>query len=324
MAIGEFSGYLSGAFPSQINFDVTQFCNLACIHCPYEEMTKTKGASRKNLRIDWHAKVIDEIASVGRDICRYIRYTGDGEPLLHPELAKMIAYAKAHTDAPIALTTNGMLLTEKRAIALLEAGVDVFDVSIDAHTQDVYAKVRVNGDLDVTRACTLRLIELSALMGRRAKVIVSFVRQPLNEHEALSFEAEWKAAGADYVVLRNRHSCAGNVADMAKLLWEQAPAIRKPCLYPWERLTVKADGEVSYCPTDWGHEANIGNIDTQSVQEIWKGSKMNALREAHTTGNFGKHAFCGACPDWSVIKWPSEGRSYASMMHEFTPQKPAA
>lgn len=317
MTIGAFGGYLSSEFPSQINIDCTMFCNLACIHCPYETITKLKGKGRQNLALDLHTKLIDEVATAGKGHCRFLRYTGDGEPLLHPHLAEMVAYAYKQTGLPINVTTNGMLLTEARARALIEAGVNVFDVSIDAHSQDVYGKVRVRGDLSVTHECTHRLIRLAKEYGGRAKVMVSFVRQPLNENEADDFEAYWKTAGADFVVLRNRHSCGGNVDDMREALWQTAPKVRKPCLYPWERMVIKADGEMTYCPADWNHIANIGNYADTTVAELWQGEAMQALREAHTTGEFGAHSFCGNCPDWSVIKWPNEGRSYATVMHEF-------
>lgn len=317
MTIGAFDSYLSAAFPSQINVDITMFCNLACIHCPYETVTKLKGKGRQNLAVELHTKLIDEIASVGKGHCKFLRYTGDGEPLLHPHLSEMIAYAFKKTALPINVTTNGMLLTEERARALIEAGVGVFDVSIDAHSQETYAQVRVKGEIDVTYECTHRLIRLAKEYGGTTKVMVSFVRQPLNLHEAEPFEAYWKAAGADFVVMRNLHSCAGNVPDMSAKLWATAPTPRKPCLYPWERMVLKADGELTYCPADWKHIANIGNFRDTSIAEIWTGPVMQALRKAHLSGDFSAHSFCGGCPDWSVIKWPSEGRSYATVMHEF-------
>jgi radical SAM protein with 4Fe4S-binding SPASM domain len=320
MTVGAFGGYLSSVFPSQINVDVTMFCNLACIHCPYETVTKLKGKGRQNLDIDLHTKLIDEIATVGRGHCRFLRYTGDGEPLLHPHLAKMLSYAFERTGLPINVTTNGMLLTEQRARALIEAGVAVFDVSIDAHSQEVYGQVRVKGILEITYECTHRLIRLTKEYGGKAKVMVSFVRQPLNLHEADAFEAYWKAAGADFVVMRNLHSCAGNVPEMSEKMWATAPATRKPCLYPWERMVLKADGELTFCPADWKHIANIGNFKESSISEIWQGEAMQALRNAHLSGDFSKHSFCGGCPDWSVIKWPDEGRSYATVMHEFDAQ----
>jgi organic radical activating enzyme len=321
MTVGAFGGYLSAAFPSQVNVDCTMFCNLACIHCPYETVTKLKGKGRQNLSLELHTKLIDEIATTGKGHCRFLRYTGDGEPLLHPKLAEMIAYAYERTGLPINVTTNGMLMTEERARALIEAGVAVFDVSIDAHSQEVYGKVRVNGILDVTYECTHRLIRLAKEYGGTAKVMVSFVRQPLNMHEADTFESYWKAAGADFVVMRNLHSCGGNAPDMAAKMWAVAPSPRKPCLYPWERMVLKADGELTYCPADWKHIANIGNYADITIAETWQGEAMQALRNAHLSGDFSKHSFCGGCPDWYVIKWPDEGRSYATVMHEFDARK---
>jgi len=320
VTIGQFGGYLSATFPSQINVDVTMFCNLACIHCPYETITKLKGKGRQNLAVSLHTKLIDEVATVGRGHCRFLRYTGDGEPLLHPQLSEMIAYANERTGLPINVTTNGMLLTEQRARALIEAGVTVFDVSIDAHTQETYGKVRVKGIIDVTYECTHRLIRLVKEYGGKSRVMVSFVRQPLNIHEADAFEAYWKNAGADFVVMRNHHSCGGNIPEATKEMWANAPSPRKPCLYPWERFVIKADGELTYCPADWKHIANIGNYNDTSIAEVWQGETMQALRQAHLSGDFSQHAFCGGCPDWSVIKWPDEGRSYATVMHEFDQQ----
>lgn len=322
MSVGQFGGYLSAVFPSQINMDVTEFCNLACIHCPYETVTKLKGKGRRNLRLDWHHRLIDEIATTGAGHCRFLRYTGDGEPLLHPQLPDLVAYAYEKTRLPINVTTNGMLLTEERARTLIAAGVQVFDVSIDAHSQEVYGAVRVKGILSVTHECTHRLIEFARQSNGRSKVMVSFVRQDINLHEADEFERYWRAAGADYVVLRNQHSCAGSVADMTQALWATAPPVRKPCLYPWERLVLKADGKFTYCPADWLHQAEIGSIESSSAAEIWQGEQMQALRRAHLTDDFSRHQFCGKCPDWQVIKWPEEGRSYASVMHEFGKRNP--
>ena len=50
------------------------------------------------------------------------------------------------------LTTNGTTMVEKRIERIIASGVQVVDVSIDALTPETYAKVRVGGDLNVTRA----------------------------------------------------------------------------------------------------------------------------------------------------------------------------
>lgn len=319
MSHGTFYGYLSPVFPSQINIDVTEFCNLACIHCPYEAVTKKKGANRRNLDPALHAKLIDEIADTGTGHCRYIRYTGEGEPLLHPHLADMIGYATKMTGLPTNLTTNGILLNGRRIDELIDAGVTIFDISLDAASPDVYAGIRVNGDLPTAQANVEALIARNRACGSPSKIVVSFVRQPANDHETETFRTIWTEAGADAVVIRSRHSCAGSIDPVARALWAAAPVPRTPCLYPWERLIVGPTGRFSFCPADWLHEAELGSLSSATVAEVWQGPAMRQLRDAHLSGDYSGHAFCGKCPDWSVINWPDAGPNYAGLMNRLAP-----
>lgn len=313
--IGEFQGYLSEVFPSQINLDVTMFCNLKCIHCPYESVTHPLGKSRVNMPLSMHSKIIDEISSSGKGITRYIRYTGDGEPLIHPKLSTMIAYAREKLDLPINLTTNGSFLTSQKTEELIDSGVNVFDISIDAATESTYAQIRVGGDFQKVVANAIDAVKLSKRYDN-VKVVVSFVKQALNLSEVEIFSKFWHQVGVKDVVIRNGHSAAGAIQSRAKEMWAEAPTKRTPCLYPWERLVIKADGEITYCPADWHHIAGIGNLNKTSISEVWKSDSLRKLRKEHRSGELNPNSFCGKCPDWSVIKWPSQGRSYASLMHE--------
>jgi radical SAM protein with 4Fe4S-binding SPASM domain len=80
---------------------------------------------------------------------------------------------------------------------------------------------------------------------------------------------------------------------------------------------VTPRGMVTYCPADWLHEHTVGNLKKETIKEIWKGKKMTDVRKFHVTNNFPETSLCKTCPDWSNIKWPSEGRSYATVVHEF-------
>ena len=37
MTAGRFGGRLTAAFPSQIVMDITEICNLECVHCPHTD-----------------------------------------------------------------------------------------------------------------------------------------------------------------------------------------------------------------------------------------------------------------------------------------------
>jgi hypothetical protein len=230
----------------------------------------------------------------------------------------MVEYATQHSGVLVTLTTNGVTMVEKRIERLIAAGVNVIDISIDAFTSETYATVRVGGNLSVTRANVLKLIELSKQRGSKTKVVVSYVETSQNQHETAKFTAFWNDNGADYVVVRRLHSCSGAKVELASLRRkENSNVARRPCLYPWERVVLNPKGDLAFCPSDWVHGSRICNYRDATIKDVWCGEFYTNLRNAHMTNNFKEHAFCGQCPDWIATRWPSEGRSYANMMEEF-------
>jgi MoaA/NifB/PqqE/SkfB family radical SAM enzyme len=310
-----FHDYLSPEFPSQIIVDVTELCNYACIHCPHHIFEKSSKYSGKNLDLGLHKKLIDEIATDGKGYCRYIRYTGLGETLLHPNFVEMIKYAAKYAGAPINVTTNGLLLTKDKARKLLDAEVNTFDISIDAYFPETYRKIRRNGDLSRVRNNCLNLIKMIKVGGYKAKLVVSFIEQPLNENEKNKFKEFWKNNGSDFVVIRPMHSASGSIKAVAKKMKEYEQK-RRPCLYPWERLILSPTGKIGFCPAEWKYKAEIANFNKATIKAIWQGSFMQSLRKAHLNNDFTEHRFCGQCPDWAVTRWPLDGRNYSSMMQE--------
>ena len=311
---------LKAEFPSQVIVDMTEVCNLACVHCPHPEFKKSEHYAARYLEPELNAKLVDEVRAHGRGLTQYIRYTSEGEPLVHPQCYDMLEYAVKNSGVLVSLTTNGTILNEKRVKKLLESGLDVIDISIDAFTPETYAKIRVNGDLNVTRANVLRMIEMAR--GTSTKVVVSYIEQPQNRHETGDFERFWKDKGAKYVVVRRLHSGAGAVVNIAAIMHaENAAEKRRPCLYPWERIVLNPRGMLVFCPQDWVHGSQVSDYHSTTIRETWQGEFYRALREAHLRNDFRHHRFCGNCPDWKQTRWPGHGRSYADMIQEFKDQQ---
>lgn len=313
-----FQGRLKAKFPSQVVIDATEICNLACIHCPHPEFKKSANYSGAYLDPALNTKVVQEIAEHGRGHTLYIRYTSNGEPLVHPGIYDMLDYAVRHSGVFVTLTTNGTTMNEKRIRKLLESGLHLIDVSIDALTDDTYAAVRVNGKLPVTQENVRSLIRMKRETGAKTKIVVSFVEQSQNSSEAEPFELFWREEGVDQVVIRRLHSAAGGVQVIANMMKrEQRNAARFPCLYPWERILLNPRGELAFCPQDWSHGSVIADYRNTTIREVWQGEFYRRLREAHLANEFQRHSFCGQCPDWQQTRWPWQGRSYANMVEEF-------
>lgn len=313
-----FYGRLKEEFPSQFILDITEVCNLACIHCPHPSFKESHHYDGRSLDPELNAKLVDEVREYGKGHTQYLRYASNGEPMAHKQFFEMIEYATRYSGTTVTLTTNGKIMNEKRVDKLVEIGVNMIDISIDALSQEAYSVIRVGGNIKVTNGNVLNLIKRSKEPGSKTKVVVSFVEQPQNTHEAEAFKKFWEDNGADYVVIRRLHSCSGAKEELAQAKREEnAKEARRPCLYPWERLVLNARGNLAYCPSDWVHGSEIGDFRKMTIREAWTGEFMQQIRSHHLNNSYPKNSFCGQCPDWKSTRWPHQGRSYANMVQEF-------
>jgi pyruvate-formate lyase-activating enzyme len=312
-----FAGRLTEGFPSQVLMDITEICNLECTHCPHPDFKKSNHYGGRHLDPELNSKMVDEVRRHGAGLTQYIRYASNGEPLVHPQAYDLLDEAVRYSGVYVTLTTNGTIMNEKRTTRLLEAGVHMIDISIDALLPHTYAAIRRNGKLEVTRGNVLRLIEWVRQAKAATKVVVSFVEQDENRAEADDFERYWTDQGADSVVIRRQHSCSGAMVPLADLRRRRAPE-RRACLYPWERVVITAAGDLAFCPSDWVHGSTLASYRSTTILETWQGGKYAALRQAHLNNDYSAHPFCGQCPDWESTRWPGEGRSYADLVSDFT------
>ena len=304
-----FYGRLKSEFPSQIIVDLTNLCNLECIHCGHSKMKKSPLYSKANLDFALNKKMIDEVKKEGHNICEYIRYTADGEPMLHKNVFDILEYAVNNCNSKITLTTNGTLLNDENVDRLIDTGLHSVDVSIDAFSESSYTSIRRKGDYQKTKQNVLSLINKK----KSTKVFVSFISQPANEKEAEAFEKYWSENGADYVVIRRLHSCA-NFLEFSEI---DSNAERRPCVYPWERIVLTPEGKLTFCPAYWGRkEFYLFDLNTITIKEAWQSEIMNKLRDAHLNNNFNGFDMCATCQDWLQMRWPDEGRAYADLIRE--------
>lgn len=318
----DFQGRLKAEFPSQIIVDATEVCNLECIHCPHPEFKRSEHYATRYLDVAIHTKMVDEVRQYGQGHTQYIRYTSNGEPLVHPAIYDMLDYAVKNSGVFVTLTTNGTIMNEKRIEKLLASGLHMVDISIDAFLPETYAEIRRGGTLETTRANVLKLMEIKKRIGAATRIVLSFVEQPQNTGEVADFESYWKQQGADFVVIRRLHSAAGGVSAIAMDMKQTQQSVdRKPCLYPWERILLNPKGELAFCPQDWSHGSVLADYRTTTIREVWQGEAYRQLREAHLTNQYNAFPFCAQCPDWAQTRWPGEGKSYADLVNNFINDK---
>src|SRR5271157_4717124 len=119
--------------PVCLYLETTNRCNLLCTTCPrtYEELEPPADMS-------WElfTSIVDQIPHLQRAVLH-----GVGEPMLVKSLPRMVRYLKDR-GVYVLFNTNGTVLNEKNGRALIEAGLDVLRVSLDASTRETFKAVR--------------------------------------------------------------------------------------------------------------------------------------------------------------------------------------
>jgi short-subunit dehydrogenase/MoaA/NifB/PqqE/SkfB family radical SAM enzyme len=146
-------------------------CNLDCVMCPWTEIRRNlENKGVMSLEI-WEA-IKPQLKKV-----KSVDFTGGGEPLLQPHLAKWMADAKS-AGCETGILTNGLLLTEKKATELIQAGWDWLCVSMDGATEEKYEQIRQGSNF--TKVCE-NLGRISDLRrGGKPKTMINFVLMNIN------------------------------------------------------------------------------------------------------------------------------------------------
>lgn len=126
-----------GRAARDLRVSVTEKCSLRCTYCMPAEGLPAIARSRLLT-----AEEIGRLVRIGvTDLgVKEVRFTG-GEPLLRADLAEILAAARtAAPGTPLALTTNGVGL-DKRLPALLAAGLDRLNISLDTLDREHFARL---------------------------------------------------------------------------------------------------------------------------------------------------------------------------------------
>ena len=128
--------------PYVIFIDPCSACNFQCTFCPTGDLKLMKdiGRYQGNLSLDDFKKIIRDIEEFDQPV-KVLRLYKDGEPLLNKQLGNMIKIAKASKNITVVdTTTNGLLLTKEKSEELINAGLDLINISVDGLDNDQFLK----------------------------------------------------------------------------------------------------------------------------------------------------------------------------------------
>ena len=138
-----------------------------------------------------------------------------------------------------------------------------------------------------------------------SKIVASCVNQEGVDVDEV--EKFWVGdVGIDYMIKRkyltwgvNTTLTGENSADpMAYLNTDEVP-----CPFIFERLNIDSRGNVMVCGYDISANTSMGNVNTDSIADIWHGEGFKFYRDKHLTGAGKDIPLCSGCPDWKYRSW---------------------
>ena len=183
--------------PSKLFVEVTSRCNMSCAMC----VKQTSGGG--DPEGDLSMPLFRALAPAFPGLEAFI-LNGVGEPLLHPQLEEMIRAARERmpTEGWVGFQSNGLLLTDARAVSLASAGLDRICFSIDGVSPETFRKVRKGGEIEGVERALAAMAAAKKRCGRPdLQVGVEFVVMRGNLRE-LPDALRWSAArGATFAIV---------------------------------------------------------------------------------------------------------------------------
>lgn len=166
---------------------------------------------------------------------------GYGEPLLHPHILDVVSLLKG-SGCRVEIVTNGDTLGPEKIKSLVHAGLDYFVVSLYDGQQQL------------------------------SKFTRNFMDAGCDESQYLLRDRWHSEADQFGLKLTNR---AGTVS-----VGDQDPVdVKRPCYYTAYQMQVDWNGDVLLCPQDWYKKLKFGNLNFDSMLDVWQSRRFQQRRD---------------------------------------------
>lgn len=228
---------------SVVEFNLTGLCNRSCIFCPHYDPEIYPNVN-EFITLELYEKVMKGLQEIGFD--GTILYSAFCEPLLHKRIEQLIRLSKEYcSDARIEIVTNGDFVTAEKLRKLFKAGLSTLCISMYDGPHQVEPFRAMQKEVGLTDD----------------QFILRVRYLPREEHYGIT--------------LSNR---AGMLTMEDIGIAPLREPLRQRCNYPFYEMMVDYDGSIPLCPHDWGKRLVVGDLNHQSVHEVWNSPLMKQAR----------------------------------------------
>lgn len=280
--------------------DVVGTCNLRCPSCAVGNLPKSD-RPKGFMEVGLFEEIIKKISTENPDKSPNLWLFNWGEPLLHPELPKIIRIAKDH-DLPVMLSSN--LNTKLDFKEVIRAAPETIKISLSGFSQEVYGRTHKRGRIETVKENMRKIREYMDAFGVTINVWVGYhiYRHNVAEMEPMcayaeSLGFEFRPVVASYFPLENwvkimEKKIPADQKDLLDLMidhplnkyinYREYKNPELDCELRTDMMTINHDGTVALCCGVYDPENMLGVKFTDLSHQ-----ELQALKY--------EHDFCRTC-----------------------------
>jgi MoaA/NifB/PqqE/SkfB family radical SAM enzyme len=251
--------------PVIVDMEVTNRCNAKCYFCP-RDATPHQGLMSPEIFEKGFERALAIPESIRVNLC------GLGEPLLNRHVPDFVQRVRG-AGVECGLSSNGSLLDEKKAAAILEAGLNRIFLNVGDRDDDYEEVYKL--PFERTLANVERFVAMAGDDCEVNLVLVNHRRDP--EHLA-DMRRFWQERGVtrfqEFDVI-NR----GGALFVDEMQYQQMPELAEAremlaeggghalCSVPFTSVFVGYDGLYYLCCSDWRKQAPVGSVFDTDIAE---------------------------------------------------------
>lgn len=290
-----------------INFGVetTNICNANCTFCGYRYMQRPK----KVMPWEVYEKAVREFARTGGGTINFTPTVGD--PLVDKRLIDKLEFScKLPGIDGVFLYTNGILLHRFDLDRMLQSGLTRLAISTFIGDREGYKRYYGKDKYG-------HVVQNIITVAKRNRELGSPVRITLHLrvegdkrtwYETDVYREVAALIGEDNIDYLDVYDAWGGLIKKDDIpvgtgLDSPLPVEakkRSPCFEMYRRVHVLANGNVGVCVcVDLEGEIKIGNVEEQSLDDIWRGEALRDYRREWKRGNLPK--VCQSCTRYGAV-----------------------
>jgi radical SAM protein with 4Fe4S-binding SPASM domain len=309
--------------PIVYNIETTNRCNMRCKMCPRTTMMTRK---LEDIAYDSFLKVVDQIKphsekdwQTWKDYCekkygiaeedaasenhfflyvisKVIQLHGYGDPLLDRHMDEYIRLLHERGFYSY-FSCNPANINLDLTYKMMDAGLNYVKYSIESVDDEQHKKIRGEASNFTESYKKIQQVLDYKHKNKLNTVIVITMLNLNRQNQKDDFQKLLKAfENLDvYIYLKSENGqwYRKDYHGTESIHWSEI------CKHPWMTMTIKSNGEATMCMEDFNNEIILGDVNKQTLHEIWHGENYKKFRWQHL--NKGEGIKCSKECDMKLI-----------------------